>query len=165
MPEAFRASFFYGDPDAPRPNRPLSVGVLALIERDGRLLLERRSDCGRWGLIGGAVEPEEALEAALAREVLEETGLVVSVGALFCVSADPSRRARYGDGNVVRVIAFVYKAEVADFSTLLKSDESEELRFFAPEELADLDIIETARPIVARYLLSSEPLPGLLFEG
>jgi len=158
------AKFFYGDPDAPRPNRPLGVGVLALIERDGELLLERRSDCGRWGLVGGAVEPEESLEDALAREVLEETGLVVRVRELFGVSADPSRRAHYPDGNVVRIIAFVYRAEVRDFSTLLPSEESEELRFFAREELGSLDIIETARPIVDRYLRTPEPHPGLLLD-
>jgi ADP-ribose pyrophosphatase YjhB (NUDIX family) len=158
------AAFFYGSPDAPRPNRPLGVGVLALIERDGELLLERRSDCGRWGLIGGAVESEEGLEEALAREVLEETGLVVEVRELFGVSADPSRRVRYPDGNVVRVIAFVYKARATDFSTLLPSEESEELRFFAPEDLVGLDIIETARPIVDRYLRSQEPHPDLLLD-
>jgi hypothetical protein len=50
------ARFFYRDAAAPRPNRPMNVGVLALIERDGRLLLECRSDCGRWGLIGGGLD-------------------------------------------------------------------------------------------------------------
>jgi hypothetical protein len=29
---------------APRPNRPIGVGILGLIERDGRFLVERRSD-------------------------------------------------------------------------------------------------------------------------
>ena len=46
------AEFFYGDPNAPRPHRPTGVGVLGLIERDGRLLMERRSDCGRRGFVG-----------------------------------------------------------------------------------------------------------------
>lgn len=162
MTDRPEARFFYGGPDAPRPNRPLGVGVLALIEDGGRLLLERRSDCGRWGLIGGAVEAEEGLEDALAREVLEETGLVVEVEEVFCIAADPSRRVRYPDGNVVRVIAFVYEVRAADFSALFPGDESEELRFFGREELAHLDIIETARPIADRYLLSTVPVPGLL---
>ena len=152
MPEASIAEFFYDDPDAPRPNRPIGVGVLALIERDGELLLERRSDCGRWGFVGGAVEVEESLEGALRREVLEETGLVVTGEELFAVFPGPSRVVRYPDGNVVRLMTFVYGAEVEDFGALRRSEESEELRFFRREELAGLDVIETSKPILTAYL-------------
>ena len=41
--------------------------MLALFERDGALPLERRSDCGRWGLIGGTTDVEESLDDALRR--------------------------------------------------------------------------------------------------
>jgi 8-oxo-dGTP pyrophosphatase MutT (NUDIX family) len=155
------AEFFYGDPNAPRPNRPIGVGVLALIERDGELLMERRSDCGRWGFVGGAVEVEESLEDALRREVLEETGLVVTNEKLFAVFPGPSRVVRYPDGNVVRLMTFVYRAEVEGFGTLRRSDESEELRFFRREELSGLDVIETSGPILDAYL---DP-PTELFPG
>lgn len=53
--------------------------------RDGTLLLVRRGQApsrGRWSLPGGRVEPGETSEQALVREVAEETGLVVEVGAL-----------------------------------------------------------------------------------
>jgi 8-oxo-dGTP pyrophosphatase MutT (NUDIX family) len=155
------AEFFYRDPNAPRPNRPIGVGVLALIERDGRLLMELRSDCGRWGFVGGAVEVDESLEDALRRETLEETGLVVTGEELFAVLPGPSRIVRYPDGNVVRLMTFVYRAEVEDFGTLQRSDESEELRFFRPEELEELDVIETSRPVLDAYL---DPPPGLFVE-
>ncbi len=146
------AEFFYGDPNAPRPNRPIGVGVLALIERDGGLLMELRSDCGRWGFVGGAVEVEESLEEALRREVLEETGLVVTGEELFAVFPGPSRIVRYPDGNVVRLMTFVYGVEIEDFGTLRRSEESEELRFFRLEEIEELDVIETSMPILAAYL-------------
>ena len=155
------ARFFYKDPDAPRPNRPIGVGVLALIERDGQLLMEKRSDCGRWGFVGGGVEVEEALEDALRREVLEETGLVVTDEELFAVFPGPSRVVRYPDGNVVRLLTFVYRARAEDFGALRRSDESEELRFFRREELAGLDVIETSRPIVDAYL---DPPSNLFVE-
>ena len=118
MPEASNAEFFYKDPNAPRPNRPIGVGVIALIERDGMLLLEKRSDCGRWGFVGGGIEAEESLEDGLRREVFEETGLGVVGEELVGVFPGPSRVVRYPDGNVLRLMSFVYKAEVEDFGTL-----------------------------------------------
>lgn len=51
----------------------------------GRLLLIRRGTepgLGRWSLPGGRVEAGETDHAAVARELAEETGLVVRPGAL-----------------------------------------------------------------------------------
>lgn len=98
------------------------------------------------------MEVSESLEDALRREVFEETGLAVAGHELFCVFSDPSRIIRYPDGNVVRIISFVFRVEVESFGTLRRSEESEELRFVEPEELKELDIIETARPIIREYL-------------
>lgn len=55
--------YFYRNPAAPMPNLPNSLGVVALVERDGALLLEARRDDGRWGLVSGVVEPDESLGA------------------------------------------------------------------------------------------------------
>jgi ADP-ribose pyrophosphatase YjhB (NUDIX family) len=58
------------------------VGAV-IRDEDGRLLLVLRGHepaAGLWSLPGGRVEPGETDETALAREVLEETGLEVSVG-------------------------------------------------------------------------------------
>jgi 8-oxo-dGTP diphosphatase len=52
---------------------------------DGRLLMiQRGNEPGRglWSLPGGRVEAGESDEVAVAREVAEETGLIVTVGAL-----------------------------------------------------------------------------------
>jgi 8-oxo-dGTP diphosphatase len=60
-----------------------AVGAIAL--QDGCLLLIRRGHApsrGRWSLPGGRVEPGETAQEAVAREVAEETGLAVEVGAL-----------------------------------------------------------------------------------
>jgi 8-oxo-dGTP diphosphatase len=53
-------------------------------DAEGRLLLVRRGhDPGKglWSLPGGRVEAGETIAAAVEREVLEETGLVVRAGA------------------------------------------------------------------------------------
>ncbi len=55
------------------------VSAVALIDRDGRVLLaqrpEGRSMAGLWEFPGGKVEPGETPEAALIRELREELGI------------------------------------------------------------------------------------------
>ena len=146
------ARFFYRDPGALRPNQPMRAVVLAIVERAGTVLIERRSDCGRWCLIGGAVEPDESLEDALRHEVFQETGLSVASFTLFGTFSDPSMVASYPDGSVVRPISLAYRVQVDDFGPLRCSPESLELRFFTHDELRALDIIPTVRHVVDRYL-------------
>ncbi len=51
----------------------------AVFNEKGELLLERRSDDGLWGVIGGWAEVGESPQQSLEREFLEETNLVVEV--------------------------------------------------------------------------------------
>lgn len=83
------------------PERPV-VGVGAVIVHDGRVvLIQRRFEplAGQWSLPGGTLELGETLESAVAREMLEETGLVVEVGSVVEVFdrilLDPDARVRY----------------------------------------------------------------------
>lgn len=72
------------DRDRQFPTRPV-VGVGAVVVTGGRVLLVKRGRAplkGEWSLPGGAVEVGETLAAAVQREVLEETGLVVGVGSI-----------------------------------------------------------------------------------
>jgi 8-oxo-dGTP diphosphatase len=62
---------------------PITEVVAAVLTQpDGRVLLARRPPgkvyAGYWEFPGGKVEPGEALQAALARELHEELGIVVS---------------------------------------------------------------------------------------
>lgn len=66
----------------PRPT--VAVGAVVTDDRDRLLVVKRGRPpaAGRWSLPGGKVEGGETLAEALAREVIEETGLRVRVGDL-----------------------------------------------------------------------------------
>jgi ADP-ribose pyrophosphatase YjhB (NUDIX family)/ketosteroid isomerase-like protein len=83
------------------PSRPI-VGVGAVIIADGQVVLIKRKFeplAGQWSLPGGSLEVGETLEAGVAREMLEETGLEVEVGPVVDVFdrilLDAERRVRY----------------------------------------------------------------------
>ena len=61
------------------------LGVSVSAWRDGKVLLVERAKepRGIWAFPGGHVEPGESLEAAAARELLEETGLTVRLTGLL----------------------------------------------------------------------------------
>lgn len=70
---------------APRPT--VAVGAF-VFDRERRLLVVQRGQPpgeGMWSVPGGKQEPGETLAQAVAREVREETGLIVEVRALACV--------------------------------------------------------------------------------
>lgn len=144
MPETH---FFYGQPEPPAPNRPLSVTVTALVRhpRDARVLLDRRADNGLWATLGGGVDPHEHPEDAVVREVAEETGLTVVRHRLVGVLAAPSMVVAYPDGNVVRQINLVYDVEVAPPGEPRPSDEAHELRYVTLDEALRLDLVSPAR--------------------
>lgn len=88
-------------PSRQYPGQPI-VGVGAVIIQDGRVVLVKRRYeplAGQWSLPGGRLELGETLEAGLAREMAEETGLEIEVGPVVDVFdrilLDPERKVRY----------------------------------------------------------------------
>jgi 8-oxo-dGTP diphosphatase len=73
----------------------LLVVAAALVDGDGRVLVQQRPEgkpmAGLWEFPGGKVEPGEAPEAALIRELGEELGIDVEAACLApaCFASEP----------------------------------------------------------------------------
>jgi ADP-ribose pyrophosphatase YjhB (NUDIX family) len=122
----------------------LRVGCSATIF-DGtheRILLTRRTDNSRWCLPGGAVEAGESVEETCIREVREETGLEVRVIRLIGVYSSPHRIVEYADGNRWQFISLSFEAEVIG-GELGLSDETSEFGYYAPDEIKQMDVMES----------------------
>ncbi|WP_241215080.1 (deoxy)nucleoside triphosphate pyrophosphohydrolase [Sphingomonas sp. S-NIH.Pt15_0812] len=80
-------------------NDIMIVVAAALIDATGRILVQQRplakAHGGLWEFPGGKVEPAERPEAAIARELSEELGIQVEMGALepvsFVAGGEPDR--------------------------------------------------------------------------
>jgi 8-oxo-dGTP diphosphatase len=135
---------------APRPRKLVVAGLL--VDDAGRVLITRRRDDqpmgGFWEFPGGKLEPGEAPAAALIRELREELGAAVQVGAIWDVlhHAYPAfdllmlvYRCRLDAGEVARAV------EVAD------------LAWCEAGELGAYDVLPADAPLVARLAAEGAP--------
>ena len=106
------------------PRHSVSVAA-AVIDAQDRVLAIRRADNDQWEPPGGVLELDETFEAGVAREVLEETGLVVEAVALTGVYK-----------NMVRgIVALVFRCRIVAGSPQ-PSDEVLECRWLSADELS-----------------------------
>ncbi|MDY6808859.1 MAG: NUDIX hydrolase [Actinomycetota bacterium] len=124
--------------------RIIGVGAIVWDDADRLLLVQRAHppQAGRWTVPGGKVEAGESLEAAVAREVLEETGLHIEVGEKAWVVDIPA------DAVVFEVHDFV--AEVRS-GTLQAGDDAADARWVPVPELGDLPLTHGLLAHLSRY--------------
>ncbi len=134
-----------------RPSRPV-LGAAAVIIHDGRVVLIRRGqppDAGEWSIPGGAVELGESVEAALRREVREETGLEVAVGELLEIY---ERVERDADGAVrFHFVVLDYRCATVG-GTLAAGDDAADVALADPADLDPYALADSVRRVIARAL-------------
>ena len=131
----------------------LQVGASVIVEdRQGRILLQKRSDNKCWGYAGGSVELDEKVEDTAKRELLEETGLVANNLELFGVFSGKELHYVYPNGDEVSNIEIVYLCHKYHGEIVLQDDEMEEYAFFKPEEIDISLISDPIRPVIKEYL-------------
>jgi ADP-ribose pyrophosphatase YjhB (NUDIX family) len=122
-----------------------AVAVAAIIfDDDDRVLVIRRGHPpgeGLWTVPGGRLEPGEKLAAGVAREVAEETGLVVEVGPL----AEVVERM----GADYHFVILDYLARVIG-GTLAAASDASDARFVTADELQQLPVTDGLVPVIDR---------------
>jgi len=120
---------------------PYPLSIKGVVIDDGRVLL-LLNERGEWDLPGGRPDPGEDHRAALAREVREEAGLAVEVGALLDEHLFEVLPQRF-----VRIVA--YACQLVGAGDVVLGDEHLETRWVPISALGEtID----GRPLPAGYL-------------
>jgi len=121
----------------------LSPSCCAVIFDTDRncILLTRRADNDLWCLPGGAMDPGESAAEACAREVLEETGLIVTVKHLVGIYSSPHMIVRYKDGNQIQGVTLCFVA-VPVGGKMGLSDETTAVGFYTRDEMQFMNVWE-----------------------
>ena len=124
-------------------DRPVTA-VCAVILRDDKVLLGHRKGCyaaGQWGFPGGHLEGGEEWEEGVAREVLEETGMVVEsaifLKVLNIINHETSK-------HFIDIYMFV---DVGDQEPKVTEEFCHEWRWFPISELEALDTMQGTKEI------------------
>lgn len=116
-----------------------------VVDEHGRVLLGRRADNGLWAVPSGIPEPGEEPAVALAREVLEETGVVVEVLAVAAVStSDP---VTYPNGDRARYLDVCFVCRPVSGEARVADDESLDVGWFDPDQLPEPVAAGSARRV------------------
>lgn len=111
--------------------------VAAIIEREGRILICRRtaeqSHALKWEFPGGKVEPRETPPQALERELDEELGIQHASGEEIT-----RYQHTYPEKKPIRLIFY----RVTEFEGTPANLIFQEMRWEPPEKLAEFDFVE-----------------------
>ena len=128
----------------------IAVGAIVFDAQGRVLLVQRGKPPGEnlWTVPGGRLEAKETLAQAVAREVREETGLVVEVGTLACVVERT--------GEDYHFVILDYFARVLRGELRAASD-ARAARFAEPDELVTLPLTEGLFDVLERARATQPP--------
>jgi 8-oxo-dGTP pyrophosphatase MutT (NUDIX family) len=122
----------------------LVPAVNAIIRNDaGDVLLQRATIDGMWCIPGGGIDPGEHPAEAAAREILEETGLVIEPYLLseICLEAP----IQYANGDHAQYLVMTFLSRIIGGKLAISDEESLELRFFNPSTLPEVRLAHRGR--------------------
>ena len=111
-----------------------SIGVGALVVRDGKVLLVRRAiepGKGNWTNPGGYIEQHEPIEETIEREVLEESGVRAKVKEIVAVRDQP---------RDIHNVYIAFSMEYVEGEPEPDGFESDGAGFFSLEEMKQMKV-------------------------
>jgi 8-oxo-dGTP diphosphatase len=130
------------------------VVAAALYDGEGRVLIAQRPAgrhlAGRWEFPGGKVSPGESEGAALVRELREELGIEVQASRPFM-----RLNHSYPDRSVELSLWIVER-----FTGTPRGLDGQELRWVAPADLGQHELLEADRPFVEALVELAESACG-----
>ena len=142
---------YIDDPKAPEINSVVP-SVVAVVEDDkGRILLIHKTDNELWALPGGGHEIGESIRDTVVREVKEETSYDVEPYTIIGTYSNPHHVMAYDDGEVRQQFSICFAARLLG-GTSRTSSESKSVAWYAPEDLAGLNMHPSMRLRIQHYL-------------
>ncbi len=135
------------------PSRPI-VGVGAVIFKDDKILLIKRGKepkKNQWSLPGGAQNLGETAKEALAREVIEETGLRVKITSFI----DVVDFIEWGDDKSTPLFQYTLLDYSADYveGTLRASSDAIDAQFFTLSDILALPLWSETKRVIKQAAL------------
>jgi 8-oxo-dGTP diphosphatase len=125
------------------------VAACALLDSDGRVLIAQRPlgkpMAGLWEFPGGKVEPGEAPEQTLIRELKEELGIVVNVA---CLAPLTFASHSYPDFHLLMPLYVCRRWE-----GIVRALEAQQLAWVRPNRLRDYPMPPADEPLVSHLML------------
>ena len=128
------------------------VGVHVVVCKEGQILLVKRGGepyKGMWGVPGGQVELGETVYEAAKRELLEECSIEIEIEGVLDIEdliiRDENDRVQY------HIIGIYLLAQHRSGDVKAQSDAAD-VRWFATDELAGLDITPPSRNMLNRTM-------------
>jgi 8-oxo-dGTP diphosphatase len=129
----------------------LLVSAVALIDRDGRVLLAQRPEgkpmAGLWEFPGGKIEPGETPETALIRELDEELSINTAASCLAPLSFASHNYAASDSRAAFHLLMMLYVCR--RWQGRPQPIEGGALKWVRPQQLRDYPMPEADIPLIA----------------
>ncbi|MEW5819439.1 MAG: NUDIX hydrolase [Cyanobacteriota bacterium] len=123
------------------------IDVRAVVFSNDKILMVREKSDNAWSLPGGWADVGQSASECVEREVMEESGYSVKAVKLLAVN-DRDRQGHPKLPYYVYQIAFLCELIGGNPST---SNETSDVRFFAPDNLPELSLIRVTKKQIERY--------------